>query len=31
MCRSTEKRHGVEAGASVAGVQWLSMQHASDI
>ena len=31
VCRSIEKRHGVWAGASVAGVQWLSMQHASDI
>ena len=31
VCRSIEKRHGVWAGASVAGVQWLSMQHVSDI
>ena len=31
VCRSIEKRHGVWAGASVAGGQWLSMQHASDI
>ena len=28
VCRSIEKRHGVWAGASV---QWLSMQHVSDI
>ena len=27
---SIEKRHGVWAGASVAGVQWLFMQHVSD-
>ena len=31
VCRSIEKRHGVWAGASVAGVQWLFMQHVSDI
>ena len=31
VCRSIEKRHGVWAGASVADVQWLYMQHASDI
>ena len=31
VCRSIEKRHGVWAGVSVAGVQWLSMQHVSDI
>ena len=31
VCRSIEKRHGVWAGASVAGVQWLSMQQTSDI
>ena len=31
VCRSIEKRHGVWAGASVAGVQWLSMQHVSYI
>ena len=31
LCRSIEKRHGVWAGASVAGVQWLFMQHISDI
>ena len=31
VCRLIEKRHGVWAGASVAGVQWLSMQHVSDI
>ena len=31
VCRSIEKRHGVWAGASVAGVQWLFMQHFSDI
>ena len=29
--RSIEKRHGVWAGASDAGVRWLSMQHFSDI
>ena len=31
VCKSIEKRHGVWAGANVAGVLWLSMQHASDI
>ena len=31
VCRSIEKRHGVLAKASVAGVLWLSMQHVSDI
>ena len=31
VCRSIEKRDGVWDGASVTGVQWLSMQHASDI
>ena len=31
VCRSIEKRHGVWAGASVAGVRWLFMQHVSDI
>ena len=31
VCRSIEKRHGVWAGASIAGVQWLFMQHISDI
>ena len=31
VCMSIEKRHGVLAGASVAGVQWLFMQHVSDI
>ena len=31
VCRSIEKRHGVWAGASVAGVQWLFVQHVSDI
>ena len=31
VCRSIEKRHGVWAGASVACVKWLSMQHVSDI
>ena len=31
VCRSIEKRHGVWAGSSVAGVQWLYMQHVIDI
>ena len=31
VCWSIKKRHGVWAGASVVLVQWLSMQHVSDI
>ena len=31
VCRSIEKRHGVLAGASVAGVWWLFLQQISDI
>ena len=30
VCRSNEKRHGVWAGASAAGVRWQYMQHVSD-
>ena len=31
VCRSIEKRQGVWAGASDAGVRWLSMLHVNDI
>ena len=31
VCRSIEKRHGVWAGANVAGVWWLFLQHVSYI